>query len=292
MPEGSTAVVDIGMNSIIPKALFDAIKGKDVTVIFEKISADDQGIQWIINGKDVVNETKDIDANVYIKRSYNTNWIKKQEAKHGSEMPGKVGDTFPGLDNDALKKKELQDGGWGDVIPEIEKMKRPGDSFMDVFLRLMFGYPYLEIVFPDNGLLPCKSTIHIDADYAMKEFVGVKDLKLYYYDSEIKDYKLVQEGLSVHDDKYYEFSITHNSTYALTAGVDDVDKLGDNSGTSTDDETKLADNKNNETPTSDSGKAGTVKTADENNIFLYMLLAMLGLAVSAVAIRRKYIMTK
>ena len=292
LPEGSTAVVDIAMNSIIPKALFETIKGKDITVIFEKISTDDQGIQWIVNGKDVVNETKDIDANVYIKQSYNTNWIKKQEAKHGSEMPGKTGDTFPGLDNDALKKKELRDGGWEDVIPEIEKMKRPGDSFMDVFLRLMFGYPYLEIVFPDNGLLPCKSTIHIDADYAMKEFVGVKDLKLYYYNPEIKEFKLEQEGLDVQNDKYYEFPITHNSTYALTAGFDDVDKLGDNSGTSTDDETKLADGKNSEAPTSDSSKAGTVKTGDENNILIYMLLAMFGLAVSVVEIRRKYIMKR
>lgn len=163
---------------------------------------------------------------------------------------------------------------------------------MDVFLRLMFGYPCLEIVFPDNGLLPCKSTIHIDADYAMKEFVGVKNLKLYYYNPEIKEYKLEQEGLDIQNDKYYEFTITHNSTYALTAGFDDVDKLGDNSGTSTDDETKLADGKKSEAPTSDSSKAGTVKTGDENNILIYMLLAMFGLAVSAVEIRRNYIMKR
>ena len=96
MPEGSTVLCNVLRgNQIIEKELFDAIKGKDITITFmslynanwEVISTSGElsssdtntGIQWIINGKDITNETKDIDMTIKIsKKIYNEIKINNQ----------------------------------------------------------------------------------------------------------------------------------------------------------------------------------------------------------------------
>lgn len=289
LEDGATAVVDILGGSIIPKALFDTIRGRNITVIFEAISSVgdiNQGIQWIINGKDIINTTKDVDVNVYIEKSYNNIWRTAQEAIHGSQMPGLVGDIFPWEDANEKVKKELRDNGWGDVIPQIELMKRDGESFFDTFLRLAQGFPYLELVFADNGVLPCESTIRIDAEYALREFVGDKDLKLYFYNEQLKNFVLEGSNISVQKDRYYEIKITHNSTYALTDGFDDVDKLKNDDGATGTDDKELTNN----TPNSQiNKKVSAVKTGDNNKIMNFVLLELLSLAVVGGLMWRKRI---
>jgi len=62
MSAGETAMIDFdGYNYTATKAMFDAIKGQDKRIVFSN-----DGIQWIINGKDIVNETKDVNLNVEI----------------------------------------------------------------------------------------------------------------------------------------------------------------------------------------------------------------------------------
>lgn len=65
MPEGQAASIlfDSG-NSIAKKEWFDAIKGKNKTLVFSN-----DGIQWVFNGKNIVNPTKDIDLHIKIKRA-------------------------------------------------------------------------------------------------------------------------------------------------------------------------------------------------------------------------------
>ena len=58
MPEGETGKVYIDGDGIAKAEVFEAIKGKDKTIIFYK-----DNYQWIFNGKDVT-ETKDIDFSV------------------------------------------------------------------------------------------------------------------------------------------------------------------------------------------------------------------------------------
>ena len=56
MPDGSVVMCDITTNKIIPKELFDAIKGRDIKIVFEQIFGNkwnQQGIQCIFNGKDI-----------------------------------------------------------------------------------------------------------------------------------------------------------------------------------------------------------------------------------------------
>lgn len=55
LKDGEAAKILIGKNDILPKAAFDAIKGKDVTMVCYK-----DAYQWIFNGLDIINETKDV----------------------------------------------------------------------------------------------------------------------------------------------------------------------------------------------------------------------------------------
>lgn len=56
-PDNATISVDSTNSSIVKKEFFDAIKGTNKT-----LSIETNGIMWIINGKDIIYETKDIDV--------------------------------------------------------------------------------------------------------------------------------------------------------------------------------------------------------------------------------------
>lgn len=57
MNEGETAVLDARHSTIIPKALFESIAGKDITLVFTT-----EDVEWIFNGKDIIkSRCKDID---------------------------------------------------------------------------------------------------------------------------------------------------------------------------------------------------------------------------------------
>ena len=53
--------IDSTRNNIVKKSIFDNIKGTNKTIIIES-----DGIQWIFNGKDIKNETKDINVKTNI----------------------------------------------------------------------------------------------------------------------------------------------------------------------------------------------------------------------------------
>lgn len=60
MVEGQTLLVNANTN-VAPKAMFDALKGHNKNVVIDK-----DGIQWIINGKNITNETKNVDITTSI----------------------------------------------------------------------------------------------------------------------------------------------------------------------------------------------------------------------------------
>lgn len=92
----------------------------------------------------------------------------------------------------------------------------------------------LVIKFKDNGVLPGKALIKIKADYAFREYLGEKRLRLYYLNDD--GFDLISKGLQVSKTGYYEFYIDHNSEYYLTSGEvekenlrsDYTEKLGNN----------------------------------------------------------------
>ena len=275
LPEGSIAVVDISVNSIIKKDLFDAVKGKNITVVFERTFGNEwdmQGIQWIINGNDIINETKDIDTNVYVEKASNTSWKDYFEKKHGEEMPTLEMGGITDEEVDELTKKLLVERGWSDVVEAVESARKDGESFSNAFVELYLGKSYLRIVFPENGLLPCKATIRMNVSYAVRNIIGVDDLDLYYYNENLDKYELVQKDVEFGADEYYEFSILHNSTYALSASGFDVyeESSGNSHGNS--------DNVN-KTEQSSGGSAGSVKTGDNSPVVLFWGLIAISIVV-------------
>lgn len=70
MPTGTCAMINFDKyNHTAKKAWFDAIRGQNKTIVFS-----DDGIQWMINGRDIKKKTKDVDLNVKVKRELGTSY--------------------------------------------------------------------------------------------------------------------------------------------------------------------------------------------------------------------------
>lgn len=76
--------------------------------------------------------------------------------------------------------------------------------------------PTLIISFANNGLLPGKCKVRIKADYALQQYLGKEKLYVYYYDESEEQFSSVASKIHLTSDGYYEFYITHNSSYILT----------------------------------------------------------------------------
>ena len=77
----------------------------------------------------------------------------------------------------------------------------------------------VKLHFADNGTLPGKATIQIKADYAMREYLGESNLYVYYYDKILGKLQTIATNISIVDDSYYQFEITHCSDYVITQGA-------------------------------------------------------------------------
>ncbi|MFR7986344.1 MAG: fibronectin type III domain-containing protein [Clostridia bacterium] len=70
MPTGTCAMINFDKyNHTAKKAWFDAIRGQNKTIVFS-----DDGIQWMINGRDIKKKTKDVDLKVKVKRELGTSY--------------------------------------------------------------------------------------------------------------------------------------------------------------------------------------------------------------------------
>lgn len=71
----------------------------------------------------------------------------------------------------------------------------------------------LVINFKPNGKLPGKALVRIKAEYTFRNYIGIENLFVYYYKN--KKFDTVIKELSITEDGYYEFNISHNSTYVM-----------------------------------------------------------------------------
>lgn len=105
MIEGQTAVLDYRNNNKADKRLFQAIAGKDKTVVFEN-----NDVQWIFNGKDInLDNCKTINLNVTISKQKgsdygftNDDYILYMRYAENGVLPGKVQMR---INNEFLKEK-------------------------------------------------------------------------------------------------------------------------------------------------------------------------------------------
>ena len=83
---------------------------------------------------------------------------------------------------------------------------------------------HVSILFKNNGKLPGKAIIRIRVEKTFKYEDGYKDLLIYYGDDNnlslikknIDDSDIEYDRVNLSEDGYYEFEITHNSSYILT----------------------------------------------------------------------------
>lgn len=237
LQNGSKVLCDIATEKVIPKKLFDKIKGKDITITFEDIygeASNKQGIQWIINGRDIVNDTIDVDMTIKLSDDVYCPWILKDykftdvdydESLPEDERVEKAREQQRKIATDYWNYlKELGYENTDEYLEKTINEINTGDTEASSAIMQVMGYThYLSIKFAENGLLPCKSIVRIKPEYATRHMIGAKNLYLFYIDG--NEYSQVDDGISMSDDAYYDLTITHNSEYWLTqADINDVPK--------------------------------------------------------------------
>jgi len=126
LEEGKTAMilVDTSANNICPKAVFDAIKGKNRTIILNL-----NEFQWIFNGNNITEETKDINLKI------------TTEYSDGSES---------GLENEVLTVNFYPNG----VLPGIANVRIKSDYIYQIHNLTSTMYLYF---LQDNNELNLES---------------------------------------------------------------------------------------------------------------------------------------
>lgn len=285
---GKTVLINISeAKPIIKKEVFEAIAGKNVTLIFEKIydyaassESSDEGLQWIMHGEDIdISKAKDINAYFYIEVSTDYTWLNEQEEKHNSKIPSlDIEEEMAWEEYIDQTKNYFDENGWGDVVSMIESMQEPGEDFIDALSRIAYP-PCVKFVFADNGELPGKSTIRFKPAYSMRYFLNDYDLNLYYIDEQTGEFELIYDDIDKHEEGYYQFDLYHNSEYALANKPANGVTSDDNGNSGTNNGESNSNNPNKE-----------VKTGDNVRLALWialMLLSAIGITGVNVYSRKK-----
>lgn len=224
LPEGSTVLCNIATNKIIKKELFDAIKGKNIKITFEDVygyTYDSKGIQWILNGKDIVNETKDIDMSInmwvriycpYLLDDYKFPEFEGETEEQYKEYQIKIITEYFNY----LKTLgyENTDQYIKNAKKLLSEMQGGGYSNEGLIMEATWYTRYLAIEFANNGVLPAEFTVRIKTEYATRNIIGAEDLYLFYVNGE--QFEKIMENVALAIDDYYDLKISHNSEYWLT----------------------------------------------------------------------------
>ena len=314
LPEGSTVLCNvIRSNQIIEKELFDAIKGKNIEITFMNIYGggssqtgggsmssenSDLGIQWIINGKDIVKDTKDINMAVTLSVDiYNKLLVPEYNFDYDEymEIDMKMQEESNSEEEYIAKKKEwlsseinkyfdyLTEQGYANIEQYREKaLELTNDEDMLYGGAMPSDFiaesnpdqvNYIAIKFADNGELPCKTKVRLKADYATRGLIGAKGLKLYYMDG--NNYELEQDSIELDEENYYNFTLTHNSEFWLSNG--NVDKLE-----------KVSMENKEEEDNNVSNSTSNPQTGDNIILFVSILaISVLGIIIT-LKIRKNY----
>ena len=261
--EGQTVVVDTSIQKVIKKEVFNLIKGKYITLIFDDVFASEyesQGVQWIFHGKDITGPIKDIN-------------LKTSVEVRNKHISAAEGFGFAVDDSKTLKEKnemflnqfkEQPVLSW--YYNYLKKFNLTKDNLIDEFFHEFHMNEYAKLVFQNNGELPGKAKIRLRLSYALRDYMPESKINAYYVND--KKYELVESDIDLQDDDSYEFTITHNSDYVLTSG--DIESL---LGVKPDDSQ------------TDKTTPSTGDTTNKTNLYLMILLA--GSAVGYVCMRFK-----
>lgn len=292
--KGKTVIINVTeKNPTVPKAVFEAIAGKDVTVVFEKMysysSSDgfaDEGFEWVMQGKHVdKSKAKDINAYFYIEEDYDRSFIEAKKKNHKNPLPEAFGKNKGETLEQAMKRK-LTEIGWEDLIRDIEHLKEKNERFEDAYVRITDGKKYIKLVFADNGQLPGKATIMFKPSFAMRKWTNDYDMRLYYINEKTGEFELVQSNIKTEKSGYYHLNIFHNSEYAFMSEsfeealtkAPTAEREPDNSG----ENSESTDQESTDTETDTADDITTDEAPKKKSNALTVILIVLGVVVLIV----------
>lgn len=236
--DGSLVSIDCTKNSIVNKDAFDSIRDTS-----KKILLINDGIQWLFDGKDIINPSKDINTKINIY-------------------------TFDEYGNQHL---------------------------LNNFEQSTNG---IVIEFQSNGLLPGKALIRIKADYSFRNYIGEKDLYVYYFDESSNGLEAIANKIIISSEGYYEFYITHNSKYIISSKkasyvVKDSSEINIayNTETVAQEDIKISDTKQENTSSTDkeTKKQNSFSIINENPYLFVFLGILFSSVIITIIILRKSI---
>ncbi|NCC55086.1 MAG: hypothetical protein EOM11_06330, partial [Erysipelotrichia bacterium] len=155
MQEGSYVLLDISNKQIIDKDFFDAIKGKNITVVFQTFNS--MALQWVVNGKDINEQTKDIDMS--IKQIAVNDKVKEGEDSTLDLFNMNKGKTQEEKNNTTLKYIKME--YYKEYLKQFDiKTANYADEFIKEYLK----HNRYKLVFAENGTLPGKMRIRVSSE--------------------------------------------------------------------------------------------------------------------------------
>ncbi len=185
---------------------------------------------------------------------------------------------------------------------KIGKLDDSGNEFMlECFIENSSG---LVIEFAPNGVLPGKALVKIKADYALRNFVGEKDLYIYHYQDTANSLEAIANRIEITEDGYFEFYISHNSKYIISSKKAKADAIKKDSSVLNASFTVEPDNKDEstisqeESTSSDEATSSSETTSlpettsspdevtvnNQNHLVLFVILTLLGISLIILAI--------
>lgn len=107
--------------------------------------------------------------------------------------------------------KSIQLSSSVEMLPNSSKPTAGGIA------KIVNGIPSIVVTFPNNGQLPGPATVRVPISAAMRSYLGTNTLNVYYYDEVGGRFALIRESVPIGSDGYAQFTISHCSTYVLTA---------------------------------------------------------------------------
>lgn len=223
MKTGDIAIVECSVESIADKSIFQALAGKDLTVIFEE-----QDVQWIFNGKNIKPEkckSIDLKVNMSVKKAVDLGYADANDmlvidfADNG-ELPGQASIR---LSNEFLKVKYDYKTNltlsYYDRNPEI--LNQNIDCAKDGYVEISVSHNSTYILSDSAPRFAAPSNFAVQGNYTKSNALswhkvfGATGYKVYRLEGNEKKYKLIAtlKGNNTSVIEYTDTELTAGENY-------------------------------------------------------------------------------
>ncbi len=169
------------------------------------------------------------------------------------------------------------------VVPLYLETQSNRDSMQEVF----DDAKVVSLLFSPNGKLPAPAKIKIKLDYTLRNYLGVKELYIYYYNENTGFLERVGEKIYIDGEGYITFTVSHNSRYMMSATKIDGKKVElssskkilENIDTETTDAVEESAENNNSSDLAKKDSSDIISNISKPNDLSIMLISSFGIIV-------------